>query len=64
MRNGARRSRAVVAGSNGGSKPRDAPVPQLDVAAAVRAAGEGAAGSGVAELVGVHGDLGFASATL
>ena len=51
-------------GSRGGSRPRDAPVPQLDVAAAVRAAGEGAAGSGDAELVGVHGDLGFASATL
>jgi len=61
---GARRRRSAVHGSSGGSRRRDPPVPQLDVAAAVRAAGEGAAGSGDAELVGVHGDLGFASATL
>jgi hypothetical protein len=39
-------------------------VPQLDVAAAVRSAAEGTADGGIAELVGVHGDLGFASATL
>jgi len=39
-------------------------VSQLDLAAALRAAGEGAAGTLAAELVDVYGDMGFASATL
>jgi hypothetical protein len=39
-------------------------VPELDVAAALRAARERAACAVAAELVELHGDLGFASATL
>jgi hypothetical protein len=39
-------------------------VPQLDVATALRAARERAAGAVPAELLELHRDVGFASATL
>jgi hypothetical protein len=39
-------------------------VPELDVAAAIRAAAEGTSGTAAAELVELHGDVGCGSATL
>ena len=52
------------AGSQNGSELRDPAVPELDVAPPVRSACARPAGAAAAELLDVHGDLGFASATL
>jgi hypothetical protein len=46
------------------SAPHDPCLPELEVEAAVRAAREGPAGAVAPELLVVHGDVGFASATL
>ena len=63
-RNGARASRPLARGSGAWRRQRDARLPQLDVASPLRPAGEGSTRRRAAELVELHGDLGFASATL
>jgi hypothetical protein len=50
--------------AGGGSERRDPHLPKLDLAAPVRGASARPADSAAAELVGLHGDVALASATL